>query len=310
MPYPIEDKFVIAVASSALFDLKESDNVFKEQGEEKYRIFQRENEKKVLNKGVAFPLINRLLNINTEEHQLVEVVLLSKNDPDTGLRVFNSIEHYNLSISRAAFITGNNPVRYMDAFNACLFLSGNAEDVKEAVQLGYPAGCIHPGDYVDNDDDPELRLAFDFDGIIADDSAETIYQQEGGGLKLFHEHETRNASEPLPPGPLQRFFKEISKLQRIDIEKNLSDFNYKPKIRIAIATARNAPAHKRVITTLRELNILIDEAFFLGGINKNNVLSVFKPHIFFDDQINHIKDVSQQWPSVHVPFGISNKLKL
>ena len=308
MAYPIEDKFVIAVASSALFDLKESDQVFKEQGEEKYRIFQRENEHKVLEKGVAFPLIKRLLDINTQEHQPVEVVLLSKNDPDTGLRVFNSIEHYKLSISRAAFITGNNPVRYMDAFNACLFLSGNENDVEEAVQLGYPAGCIHPGDYVDDEEDSELRLAFDFDGIIADDSAETIYQQKGG-LGPFFAHEILNAAEPLPAGPLQRFFREISKLQKIEIEKNLSDPNYKPKIRIAIATARNAPAHTRVITTLRDLNILIDEAFFLGGINKNNVLSVFKPHIFFDDQINHIKDVSQQWPSVHVPFGVVNKLK-
>ncbi len=305
MLYQIEDKFVIAVASSALFDLDEADKIFREKGEEEYRKYQREHESDILNKGVVFPLIKRLLNIDTKD-QPVEVVLLSRNDPDTGLRVFKSIEHYGLPISRASFVAGNNPFHYMETFNASLFLSGNPEDVKEAVKHGFPAGCIYPSDYIDDDNDQELRIAFDFDGIIADDSAETVFQK--GALELFHSHEKLKAGEPLPAGPLLRFFKEISKLQKREIEKNNINSTYKPKIRVAIATARNAPAHERVITTLRKLDIRVDEAFFLGGIDKARVLKVFKPHIFFDDQVGHIEGVAREFPSVHVPFGVTNKL--
>ena len=305
MPFDIDNKFVIAVASSALFDLTESDRVFRENGEETYRTYQREKENDILSPGVAFPLIKRLLKINTPEDQLVEVVLLSRNDPDTGLRVFKSIEHYELGISRAAFVTGNNPFKYMGSFNACLFLSGNPDDVKEAVEHGYPAGCIYPTDYIDDNEDNEIRLAFDFDGIIADDSAESIFQS--GTLEKFHFHEKELAREPLPAGPLMRFFTEISKLQQREIQKNQSDPNYKSRIRLAIATARNAPAHERVITTLRKLEIRVDEAFFLGGVEKIRVLSEFQPHIFFDDQVGHIEGVARTFPSVHVPFGVVNK---
>lgn len=310
MPYNIEDKFVIAVASSALFDLSESDRVFQENGEDAYRKYQRENEHIVLNTGVAYPLIKRLLSINTEEpkDQPVEVVLLSRNDPDTGLRVFKSIEHYQLPISRAVFIAGSNPFEYMEAFNASIFLSGNPEDVKEAVEQGFPAGCIYPTDYIDDDEDQELRIAFDFDGIIADDSAESVFQQ-GGELALFHDHERSKAGESLPPGPLWKFFKEISKLQKRILEKYPTNDKDKPRIRIAIATARNAPAHERVITTLRKLDIRVDEAFFLGGIDKGRVLRIFKPHIFFDDQVGHIEGVARIVPSVHVPFGITNVIR-
>lgn len=310
MPYQIEDKFVIAVASSALFDLTESDRVFRTKGEEEYRQYQREHEMDVLNTGVAFPLIKRLLGMNgsTAEDQLVEVVLLSRNDPDTGLRVFKSIEHYKLPISRAVFVTGSNPFQYMEAFNASLFLSGNPADVKEAVERGFPAGCIYPTDFIDDDEDQELRIAFDFDGVIADDSAESVFQG-GGALQLFHDHEKLNAGEPLPGGPLIRFFTEISKLQKREIEKKKDNPEYKPKIRVAIATARNAPAHERVITTLRQLDIRVDEAFFLGGVDKGRVLRIFKPHIFFDDQVGHIEGVARIVPSVHVPFGVTNNKK-
>ncbi|REE68674.1 5'-nucleotidase [Paenibacillus taihuensis] len=304
MPYPIEDKFVIAVASSALFDLMESDQVFQEKGEDEYRDFQRANENNILKPGVAFPLIKRLLRVNgASEDQPVEVVLLSRNDPDTGLRVFKSIEYYGLPISRAVFVAGSNPFQYLEAFNASLFLSGNSKDVKEAVQHGYPAGCIYPSDYIDDDEDDELRIAFDFDGIIADDSAESVYQLDGA-LRAFHDHERRKAGEPLPGGPLIRFFTEIAKLQKRLGEE--SDSASRPSIRVAIATARNAPAHERVITTLRQLDIRVDEAFFLGGIDKSRVLNIFKPHIFFDDQVGHIEGIARSFPSVHVPFGITN----
>ncbi|WP_018887714.1 5'-nucleotidase [Paenibacillus massiliensis] len=307
MPFDITNKFVIAVASSALFDLTESDRVFQEEGEAAYRDYQREHENEILAHGVAYPLIKRLLSINTPEDQLVEVILLSRNDPDTGLRVFKSIEHYDLTISRAVFVAGSNPFKYMAAFNAALFLSGNPDDVKEAVEHGYPAGCMYPSDYIDDEQDNEIRIAFDFDGIIADDSAESIFQQ--GALDQFHSHEKELASLPLPAGPLSRFFTEISKLQQKEILKNQNDPDYKPRIRIAIATARNAPAHERMINTLRKLDIRIDEAFFLGGVEKIRVLNVFKPHIFFDDQVGHIEGVARTFPSVHVPFGaINNKL--
>ncbi len=308
MSYQIENKFVIAVASSALFDLTESDRVFREEGEEQYRKYQREHENGVLQPGVVFPLIKRILSINKdadEAERLVEVILLSKNDPDTGLRVFKSIQHYNLPISRAVFVNGNNPFKYMDGFNASLFLSGNPADVKQAVEHGFPAGCIYPTDFIDDENDQELRLAFDFDGVIADDSAESVFQH--GRLESFHDHEKQKAEVPLPPGPLLRFFKEISNLQKNELEKGRLDPGYNPKIRIAIVTARNAPAHERVITTLRKLDIRVDEAFFLGGIDKSRVLTVFKPHIFFDDQVGHIEGVSRIVPSVHVPFGIANK---
>lgn len=307
MGYRIEDKFVVAVASSALFNLAESDAVFTTQGQEAYRSFQRANENNILEKGVAFPLIKRLLRLNNPldlNDQPVEVVLLSRNDPDTGLRVFKSIEHYGLPISRAVFVAGQNPFRYMDAFNASLFLSGNVADVRKAVKLGLPAGCVFPTDFVDDDMDEQLRIAFDFDGIIADDSSEALYKS--GKLDFFHEHERQNAGEPLPPGPLQRFFKEIAKLQQRELEHKERDPGYTPQIRIAIATARNAPAHERVISTLRMLNIQVDEAFFLGGIDKERVLQVFKPHIFFDDQAGHIEGVARIAPSVHVPFGVRN----
>ncbi|MBR2568235.1 MAG: 5'-nucleotidase [Paenibacillus sp.] len=305
MSYKLDNKFVIAVASSALFDLSDSDKVFREHGEEAYRQYQRDHEHEVLSIGVAYPLIKRLLSINTPEEQIVEVILLSRNDPDTGLRVFKSIEHYELGISRAVFVAGNQPFPYMNSFNACLFLSGNPDDVREAVERGFPAGCIYPSDYIDNEADNELRLAFDFDGVIADDSAESIFQT--GQLAGFHSHEKQMADEPLPGGPLIRFFTEISKLQKREIQKNQDDPAYKPKIRLAIVTARNAPAHERVITTLRKLDIRVDEAFFLGGVEKSSVLNVFKPHIFFDDQVGHIKGVASMFPSVHVPFGVKNK---
>lgn len=307
MAYDLSDKLVVAVASSALFDLTESDRVFREKGEQAYRIYQREHEEDVLEPGVVFPLVKRLLAINDEESQPIEVVLFSRNDPDTGLRVFHSIEHYGLSISRAVFVAGQNPYQYLKAFNASLFLSGNKQDVKEAIEHGFPAGHVTKTEYVDDEKDTELRMAFDFDAVIADDSSEKIHQEEG--LPAFHQHESEHGDTPMEEGPIFDFFKRISKIQRIELKKERKDTNYQPKLRIAVCTARDAPAHRRVVTTLREWDIQVDEAFFLGGMNKGKVLEVYKPHIFFDDQISHIKSISKQFPSVHVPYGITNKLK-
>ena len=305
MAYSVENKLVIAIASSALFDLSESDCVYRDRGTEAYRRYQRENEKVVLPRGVAFPLIQRLLGLNgaTEPDRLVEVVLLSRNDPDTGLRVFNSIQHYGLDISRAAFVSGKTPYRYLTAFNAALFLSANEADVKEAVLRGAPAGQVLPTDFVD-DGTAELRIAFDFDGIIADDSAEAIFKSSG--LEAFQSSEAKAAAVPMPAGPLSQFFREVAKVQGRERAKQEADPGYEPRVRIAIVTARNAPAHERVVTTLREWGIRVDESFFLGGIDKARILAEFQPHIFFDDTLSHVQGASRLVPSVHVPFGVAN----
>ncbi len=308
MPYPIEQKLVIAVASSALFDLTESDRVYRDRGVEEYRRFQRENENVVLPRGVAFPLIRRILRLNDglpEAEGPVEVVLLSRNDPDTGLRVFNSIEHYGLAISRAAFVSGQNPHRYMLPFNASLFLSKDANDVMAAVKRGLPAGRVFPTEFADREDDAELRIAFDFDGVVADDAAEAVFRN--GGLAAFQEAEVRLAAQPHKGGPLERFFREIARLQARERQRHREDPAHAPRLRTAIVTARNAPAHKRVVTTLRQWGIEVDESFFLGGIEKRRVLEEFKPHIFFDDQIQHIEGAAGATPCVHIPFGVTNE---
>lgn len=307
MPYPIEEKLVVAIASSALFDLSESHAVFLAKGEEPYREYQREREDEILRPGVAFPFIQRLLSLNhpEESDEPVEVVLLSKNDPDTGLRVMNSIEHYKLPISRAAFVRGGDPFRYVNSFNACLFLSADERNVKEAIMAGLPAGRVLASHYTDDPDDHELRIAFDFDGVIIDDEAERVFQIEG--LQGFHQSEVQRALEPHNAGPLKRLLEEIGKIHQRELAKAAHEVGYKPFIRIAIVTSRNAPAHKRLVTTLRSWGIEVDETFFLGGMDKNRVLSEFKPHLFFDDQIGHAGPAAGAIPSVHVPFGVTNQ---
>lgn len=306
MPYPIERKLVIGVASSALFDLSESDKIFQENGEEAYREFQRDNVNVPLQPGVAFPFIKRFLNINRAypERQPVEVVLLSKNDPETGLRVMNSIRTFNLDITRAAFLSGKSPYEYIPAFNVSLFLSANQADVMKAVQAEYPAGTVLASQVVDREDDRELRVAFDFDGVLADDEAEAVYKE--GNLDMFVDHERKNVHKPHGPGPLNDLCRKLSFFQKLERKKVLEDPDYTPILRIAIVTARNAPAHERVVTTLREWGVSPDETFFLGGIEKRRILKTLKPHIFFDDQLSHINSVAGDIPCVHIPFGVRN----
>ena len=307
MPYPIDDKLVVAVASSALFDLAESDRVYRDEGLAAYRQHQRAREDTVLEPGVAFPFVRRLLSLNrpSEEYEPVEVVLLSQNDADTGLRVMNSIEHHGLPITRAAFVRGGDPFRYVKSFNACLFLSANEENVKDAVMKGLPAGRVLAATYIDDDRDTELRIAFDFDGVVIDDEAERVFQIEG--LDAFQDSETAKALEPHNPGPLQTLFKEIGRIHQREVERETAEPGYRSAVRVAIVTSRNAPAHKRVVTTLRSWGIEIDETFFLGGMDKNRVLTEFKPHLFFDDQMAHAGHSANLVPSVHVPFGVINQ---
>ncbi|PKL42213.1 MAG: 5'-nucleotidase [Candidatus Riflebacteria bacterium HGW-Riflebacteria-1] len=309
MPFEIKDKLVIAVASSALFDLSESDRVFQEKGCDAYHRYQRQKQNVALKQGVAFPFVRRLLNINKRfaGRQPIEVVLLSKNDPDTGLRVFNSIQHYGLEIIRAGFLNGKSPIKYIPAFNAALFLSANAADVKEAINAGFPAGTVLGSPLEDDPDDNELRIAFDFDGVIVDDEAEKVYQTTRN-IDRFHESETQNAALPMDPGPLFKLFRHLSVVQKFDRLQERRDKNYKRFLRISIVTARSAPAHERAINTLRKWKIFVDEAFFLGGIEKRRILEVMHPHIFFDDQMVHLKSSSgKHIPSVHIPFGITNR---
>lgn len=310
MGYPIHRKLVIGVASSALFDLSDSHAVFVESGEEEYRKYQRENKDVTLGKGVAFPFIRRFLKINTAypDQLPVEVVLLSRNDPDTGQRVFNAIAKYGLDITRAGFLSGKSPHRYIPAFNVSLFLSANEEDVRKAVEAGYPAGTVLPSNASDDEDDHELRVAFDFDGVIADDEAEAVFQKNEN-LAEFQEHEISKAQIPHNPGPLGDLFKKLSFLQKMEAKREGDDRTYQRILRTAIVTARNAPANERVVTTLNQWGVTPDETFFLGGMDKHRVLEVMKPHIFFDDQMRHLTSVAGNIPSVHVPFGIRNVLQ-
>ena len=309
MPYPIDKKFVIAVASSALFDLTESDSVFRQQGESKYREYQEKNIDNPFEKGVAFPFIKRLLNLNESfpDKQPIEVVLMSKNSPETGTRAFRSIQHYGLYISRACFTSGRSNFQYLPAFNATLFLSANLDDVKSALDMGYSAGRVLSRHYIqDNDSDNELRIAFDFDGVLANDDSEKIYKATGGNMKEYFQHEQQHANEALPLGPIGPLLQKISVFQKLENRKAEKEASYQRILKTAIVTARNAPAHERVVASLKEWGVEVDDAFFLGGIDKSRILNVMKPHIFFDDQMTHLEHIDNV-PAVHIPFGITNK---
>ncbi len=307
MPYELDDRLVIGVASSAVFDLSDSDTVFRAHGEEEYRKFQERNLDNPLPKGIAFPFIKRLLSVNdlNPSDPLVEVVLLSRNDPDTGLRVMKAIEHYGLGITRAIFMQGRSPYEYIPALNIALFLSGNKPDVDAAIRMGHPAGQVLDSKFDDDDEDKSLRIAFDFDGVLAGDESEAVMQVSG--LTEFHAHEVKNVMQPHNPGPLKEFLVRISKIQSAEEEHKRSNPGYENRIRVSIVTARNAPSHERALNTLKNWGVMANDAFFLGGIEKGRVLGVLKPHIFFDDQSGHLKSASAVVPSVHIPFGVTNR---
>lgn len=307
MPYPIERKIVVAISSSALFDLTQSDTIFRTKGEAVYREWMREKSAEALPRGKAFLFVKRFLSLNrgfTPGEGPAEVILLSRNDPEAGMRVFNSIRSYGLDIVRAAFLDGRSPYPYISAFGASLFLSANQEDVDSAIRAGLPAGLILSSGFPEDDDDGpgELRVAFDFDGVVAGDEAERVYRSQGG-LEAFTEEEVRNAGVPLDPGPMKGFFEKLAELQKHQRAEALAD---RTVVRTAIITARNAPSHERVVTTLRRWGIFTDEIFFLGGIEKRRILEVFRPHIFFDDQIAHLEGAQAATACVHVPFGAIN----
>jgi 5'-nucleotidase len=299
MPYNISELLVIAISSSVLFDTQKEHSIYMSQGRNKYVEHQIENEENPLDRGTAFHLIQAMLRLNTlnGEKRIVEAVILSQNEPNAGLRIMNSVEHHQLDITRAAFTGGESVARYLRPYNVSLFLSRNEDDVREAIGLGVAAGLLYNPPENFESEMNQLRIAFDGDAVIFSDESEKIYQTKG--LEGFIEHETQNVNNPLPEGPFAPFLKLISKIQKD--RENISELDGIPPIRTALVTARNSPAHKRVIYTLRAWGIKIDQMFFLGGISKDQVLKEFHPHIFFDDQDVHVEPASHHVPSARVP---------
>jgi 5'-nucleotidase len=294
MGYDLDKVLVVGISSRALFDLEKENEIFQNDGLEKYIEYQLTHEKEILKKGTAFYMVEALLKINKlTNKRLVEVVIMSKNSPDTGMRVFNSISEYNLDITRAAFSGGEPLHTYLQAFSVDLFLSKSIEDVEGAVNSGVAAAVIYnpPKEYEPSKD--EVRIAFDGDAVLFSEESEKIFQEKG--LEAFIEYEKQNQDIPLNEGPFAKLLKVISTVQKeLPLEKN--------PFRLALVTARNSPSHIRVVNTLRSWNIKLDEAFFLGGIDKDKVLKAFKAHIFFDDQDKHLSKSSKVVPSGRVPY--------
>jgi len=299
-----EPVLVIAVSSRTLFDLSDEHDIYLNKGVDEYRAYQLSHENEILNPGVAFPLVKKLLAIKHPDSQvpLVEVVLVSRNNGDTGLRIFNSIQHHQLNIQRAAFSNGKSPYAYLKAFGAHLFLSAHNQDVELALQAGYASAHLLTGileQKKTSNKNTQVRIAFDGDAVLFSDDSEKIYKQEG--LAAFKANELEKAEVPLSGGPFKPFLLALHQLQ------SLFKVDETP-IRTALVTARSAPSHKRVILTLRQWGIRIDEALFLGGLDKSEFLKAFEADIFFDDQLIHIKSASKNLlTSGHVPHGIANK---
>lgn len=294
MAYDLKDKLVIGISSRALFDLEKENSIFETEGVSAYKRFQRDNENIGLKPGTAFPLVKALLKLNkVQDECLVEVVVMSKNTPDTGLRIMNSVEDYGLNITRAAFSGGESLSPYLDAFEVDLFLSKSEEDVQRAIDSGKAAAFLYqPPEQFEQVDDV-IRIAFDGDAVLFSEESERIYQQEG--LEAFLKHERENQNKNLPEGPFAKLLKMLSYVQK------KCPFESRP-VRIAIVTARSAPAHARVIKTLRDWDVDVDNAFFLGGVSKDNVLKAFGACIYFDDQDIHLAGASRLVPSAKVPY--------
>lgn len=296
MAYNLEDKLVIGVSSRALFDLTAENEIFETEGVEAYCRYQVEHENEALAPGPGFALIKALLKLNDFKGRkdTVEVIVMSRNSADTSLRVFNSIAHYGLNITRAVLASGASLAPYLSAFRTDLFLSAYEDDVQSAIDSNIAAGII----YCDRrypygrKNKNQIRIAFDGDAVIFSDESEHIFQEYG--LKAFEENEQKNASDPLPEGPFAKFLKIISDIQRAFPMEEMP-------IRTALVTSRSAPAHERVIRTLRAWNVRIDEAFFLGGIAKKDVLEAFGADIFFDDQAVHTASAAEVVPAARVP---------
>lgn len=297
----LENLLVVAVSSRALFDFEAENIVFERDGDSAYEAFQLDRLDQPAHKGVAFELARKLLSFNMPTERRVEVVVLSRNDPVSGLRVFKSAEHHNLPISRGVFVSGSSPYPYLRPLRADLFLSASSQDVKMAIQMGVPAArvfakaagttCRFPN---------QVRIAFDGDSVLFSDEAERVYQSQAG-LVGFHAHEREKAHIPLAAGPMEPFLRALHAL------KSRPPTGVETTIKTALVTARDAPAHERALRTLLSWDVKIDEAFFLGGLDKAEFLKEFEPDFFFDDQLRHCEPASAHVATGHVNHGVMNE---
>ena len=296
MPTSLDGRLVVALSSRALFDFEDENRVFEASDDHAYMQLQLQRLEQPARVGVAFSLVNKLLAFNAEQ-PLVEVVILSRNDPVSGMRVFRSCQHYGLPIERGVFTRGQSPWRYLRPLGAHLFLSTNEADVRSALAAGVPAARVYPNSARASSAHPnEVRIAFDGDAVLFSDESERIYQD--AGLAAFQAHERARAATPLAPGPFKPLLEALQRLQREPAGAM--------RVRTALVTARSAPAHERAIRTLMDWHIEVDEAMFLGGLPKGEFLREFEPDFFFDDQTGHIESAAAHVPAGHVASGVSN----
>jgi len=305
MAVSFAETLVVGISSRALFDLEEEDQLFQKLGIIEYRQYQKEREDKVLMPGTGFHLVQALLHLNAlAKERLVEVIVMSRNSPETGIRVLNSLAHYNLDITRSAF-TGGEPLHnYIEAFEVDLFLSKEESDVQRVIDSKTAAaGLIYSPPLGYQTETDTVRIAFDADAVLFSDESEQIFKAQGIGA--FHENESSNVTNPLKEGPYAKLLLMLSKIQK----KMNTGVELSP-LRLAIVTARSSPSHMRVINTLRDWDVYIDEAFFLGGMSKDKVLKAFKAHIFFDDQDTHLITAQSVVPSARVPYLSTSPLHI
>ena len=297
MGVSLDGKLVVAISSRALFDFEEENQVFEQGDDTAYMRLQLERLEQPAKPGVAFSMVRKLLAFNEAGAQKVEVVILSRNDPVSGLRVMKSAAHYALPIIRCAFTRGETPWRYLRPLRANLFLSTHLSDVRAALAAGVPAAQVYPQSAHASDAYPlEVRIAFDGDAVLFSDEAERVFEQQG--LGAFQQHELEKVRQPLPDGPFKPLLVALHRLQQ--------SASPAMRIRTALVTARSAPAHERAIRTLMDWNIAVDEAMFLGGLDKGEFLREFEPDFFFDDQTGHIESAARHVPAGHVASGVRN----
>lgn len=321
MAVDLSNTLIVAISATALFDLNESETYREQLIEEdpltatqRFREYMQQHENDDLEIGAGFPLIQAILNLNNcardnrqDDYQnnapLVEVVIVSKSCPETGIRVLNAIRKRGLCITRSAFISGGEVANYIADFRVDLFLTTNREDAQSVADAKICACAILDATPVNTFklDTDQLRIAFDGDAVLFDDSGELLYKQKG--LKAFHDREAKMTDLPIEKGPYADLLIKLSLLQ-----DRLPRTEDSQPIQIALVTARNAPADLRAIKTLREWGVSVDMAFFLGGLEKTSVLKTFAPHIFFDDSIQHIEAARSFIPTALVPYHSTSKL--
>jgi len=298
MAVTLDDQLVVAISSRALFDFEEENRLFETGDEQGYMRLQLDRLEQPAAPGVAFSLVKKLLAFNTSEAHRVEVVMLSRNDPVSGMRIFRSAQSTGIPMQRGVFTQGREPFGYLRPLGAHLFLSANENDVRQALEMGFPAARVLTESVQASNSHPtEVRIAFDGDAVLFSDEAEQVFQSQG--LDAFQRHESSKASHPLPEGPFKPLLIALHRLQQAGTPRM--------RIRTALVTARSAPAHERAIRTLMDWHITVDEAMFLGGLEKTGFLREFEPDFFFDDQTGHVQKAARHVPSGHVSSGVTNK---